>query len=104
MGSTPRTRSKIPDFDSIKDEAAFWDTHSTAEFEDEWEPVDWEIGEVRSHFYLRAEVDRATLRRVRDLAREQGITSDELVRRWIMAGLGRTADVAEGAAPASATD
>ena len=33
------TPSRIPEFASIEEEAAFWDTHSTADYEDEFKPV-----------------------------------------------------------------
>lgn len=89
MSQAQRSPTRIPDFDSIQEEAEFWDTHSTTEFEDEWEPVDWEIGEVHSRFILQADVDRATLRRVRDLARGDGLEARDLVRRWIEEGLAR---------------
>ena len=30
---------RIPDFSSIEEEAAFWDTHDTTDFEEEFHPV-----------------------------------------------------------------
>ena len=36
--SEPR-KSRIPEFSSIEEEAEFWDTHDTTEFEDEFKPV-----------------------------------------------------------------
>jgi hypothetical protein len=37
---TPRQRkSGIPEFASLEEEARFWDTHSFADFEDEFKPV-----------------------------------------------------------------
>lgn len=82
--------SRIPVFGSIEEEAEFWDTHDSTDFEDEWEPVDVEVSPtLHSRFFLRAEVDRATLRRVRESARDRGLTSDELVGRWVVDGLAR---------------
>lgn len=97
MVETSQTTSRIPVFDSLEEEAEFWDTHDSTEFEEEFTPVDWEISEVRSRFFLRAEVDRATLRRVRELARGRGLTSDELVGRWVADGLAREGDGEAGA-------
>jgi Cys-tRNA synthase (O-phospho-L-seryl-tRNA:Cys-tRNA synthase) len=34
------TKSRIPTFKSIEEEAAFWDTHSSEEFADELTPVE----------------------------------------------------------------
>lgn len=36
--SEPR-KSRISEFSNIEEEAEFWDTHDTAEFEDEFKPV-----------------------------------------------------------------
>lgn len=33
------TKSRIPAFSSTEEEAEFWDTHDSAEFEDEFETV-----------------------------------------------------------------
>ena len=90
MSQVKRAPSKIPEFDSYQEEAEFWDTHSTTEFEDEWEPVDWEISEVRCRFFLHAEVDLATLRRLQELARAQGLKADELAGRWVQEGFARS--------------
>jgi len=35
-----KTRSPIPTFKSVEDEAAFWDTHSSEEFANELVPVE----------------------------------------------------------------
>ena len=43
MGDGIPVRSRIPDFASLEEEAEFWDTHDSTEFEDEWEPVDLEV-------------------------------------------------------------
>ncbi|MDP9363363.1 MAG: BrnA antitoxin family protein [Chloroflexota bacterium] len=91
MARPAHAPSSIPIFDSIQETAEFWDTHDSTEFEDKFEPVDWEIGEVRNRYVLQAEVDRATLRSVRDLARAQGLEAGDLVRRWIEEGLARAA-------------
>ncbi len=56
---------------------------------DEWEPVAWEISAVGSRFFLHAEVDLATRRRVRELARAQGLKADELAGRWVHEGFAR---------------
>ena len=34
-----RGPSRIPEFHSIQEEAEFWDTHDTTDFEDEFKPV-----------------------------------------------------------------
>lgn len=85
--------SKVPEVATLQDEAEFRDTPSTSEFEEEWEPVDVEVSPtLRSRFFLLAEVDRATLRRVRELARVRGLTNDELVGLPVADGLVQTGD------------
>jgi hypothetical protein len=90
MAQTPQAPSRVPVFGSIEEEAEFWDTHDSTEFEEEWEPVEVEISPtLRNRFFLRAEVDETTLRRVRELARSHGLEAGDLVRRWIEDGLTR---------------
>ncbi|GEM_PF-4844755 len=49
------TESAIPEFKSIQEEAVFWDTHDTSEFEDEFEPVDLQVSpELRSRLERRS--------------------------------------------------
>ncbi len=42
------TKSRIPTFKSIEEEAAFWDTHSSEEFADELTPVE-NVKIVKAH-------------------------------------------------------
>jgi len=39
MTKKTTTKKRIPEFTSIEEEAAFWDTHSTTDYEDEFKPV-----------------------------------------------------------------
>jgi len=81
------TKSRIPRFKSIEEEAEFCDTHSTSEFEDECEPVE----NVR-FVVTRSQVQKPiTVRLPEDIlsalsnqAHEQGIGRSTLVRTWIL--------------------
>ena len=42
-------RAKLPDFATLEQEAQFWDTHDTTEFEDEWESNDLEVARPVMH-------------------------------------------------------
>ncbi len=44
LGYPTEAHGKIPAFSSIEEEAAFWDTHDTTEFSEEWTPVEVKIG------------------------------------------------------------
>ena len=39
VSNDKNAKSRIPHFNSIEEEAEFWDTHDSTEFEDEWEEV-----------------------------------------------------------------
>ena len=90
MSKPERPPNRIPVFDSIEEAAEFWDTHDSTEFEDEWEPVEWTIGEVTSVWLAEIEFDRATWVRLREAARRRGLGINELAREWVMEGLERT--------------
>lgn len=84
--STVTTKSRIPTFHSIEEEAEFWDTHDSAEFEDEWEDVGEEIRWVvtrpdgRISFVLKESEFAALSER----ARQAGIGPGALVLRWVL--------------------
>lgn len=42
MSEEQQKKSRIPEFKSLEEAAEFWDTHSTADFEDEFEPAELE--------------------------------------------------------------
>jgi predicted DNA binding CopG/RHH family protein len=79
---TPRP-SRIPQFHSIEEEAEFWDTHSTADYEDEFKPVRVTFAKNLSEG-ITIRLDPETLRKVRVLAKEKGIGPTVLIRMWIM--------------------
>ena len=96
MVKAERTRSRIPIFGSIDEEADFWSTHDSTEFEDEFEPVDVEVSpHLRNRFVLTVEVDAATWDRLRDLAQRHGLRRSELAREWVLEGVARATAQAE---------
>jgi hypothetical protein len=79
--------SRIPAFRSVDEAAEFWDTHDSAEFEDEWE----EVGEnVRfavtrpGEGILAFGLDEKALTLLADRARLEGVSVSALVRRWVL--------------------
>ena len=82
--NTDKHPSRIPEFASLEEEAAFWDTHDTTDFEDEFHPVTVVFGErladggplKRVEIRLDAETDRE----LTALARQQGLRKSSLVR------------------------
>jgi hypothetical protein len=74
---------RIPAFASIEEEAAFWDTHSTADYEAEFTPVRVRFGKrLSSGVTIRLDPD--TLQQLRTMAQEKGIGPTTLIRMWVL--------------------
>jgi hypothetical protein len=79
------TKSRIPTFKTIKEEAAFWDTHSSEEFADELAPVEnVKFVKVGSKKALTVRFDEETFEELAREAREKGIGSSTLARMLIL--------------------
>ncbi len=75
---------RIPEFRTVQEEAEFWDTHSTAEFEDEWEPTDLEFApDWRSVRLMSVKLEYSLYNQLRARAEEQGVTAEELAESWL---------------------
>lgn len=78
-------KSRIPDFKTIEEEAEFWDTHDSTEFEDEFtevEDVQFVMKTQKKPLTLRLE--EQSLNELRKIAREKGIGPSTLARMWIL--------------------
>jgi len=75
-------RDKVPeDFRSLEEFWAFWDTHSTADYEDLMEGVQVDV-DVRSRkTYCALAQDLAG--QIRSQARRQGVATETLVNLWL---------------------
>ncbi len=74
---------RIPEFASIEEEAAFWDTHSTADYEAEFKPVPIRFAKrLSSDVTIRLDPD--TLKQLRSMAHEKGIGPTTLIRMWVL--------------------
>ena len=93
----PPTKSRIPIFKTIGEEAEFWDTHDTTEFEDEFEEVtDVKFVKYRPPKAITVRVDETTLTALTEQAAKLDIGASTLVRTWILERL------QEGTKPARA--
>lgn len=81
--------SRIPDFQSREEEAAFWDTHEFTEFLDETRPVKLRVTKNLSKG-LTVRLDRRDREELERRASEQGIGPSTLVRMWIKDRLRQT--------------
>lgn len=74
---------RIPKFKSYEEEAQWWDTHDTTEFEDEFKPVKLEFAKPLAHI-LGIRLDAKTIDLLNQLGSEIGVGPSTLVRMWIM--------------------
>lgn len=83
--SKPR---RIPAFSSIEEEAAFWDTHSLADYWEEFKSVEALFAKNLSQG-ITIRLDPATLSQVRALAKTKGMGPTTLIRMWVLERLER---------------
>ena len=81
--SAKNVKSRIPIFSSIEEEAEFWDTHDTTDFEDEFKPVKVRVAKNLSEG-VTIRLDHDTLSKVRTAAHKQGIGPTTLVRMIVI--------------------
>ena len=87
---------RIPEFASIEEEASFWDTHSTADYAEEFTPVRLRFAK-RLSTGVTIRLDPDTLERLRTLAHQQGIGPTTLIRMWVLERLTQQ----EGSSPSA---
>jgi predicted DNA binding CopG/RHH family protein len=75
--------ARIPEFASIEEEAAFWDTHSTANYESEFRPIRARFAK-RLSTGVTIRLDPDTIEKLRAVAQEHGIGPTTLIRMWIL--------------------
>lgn len=70
-----KEREPLPDsFDSLEEAAEFWDTHSTANYEELMEEVEFDINLSTRKTYNYA-IAKALITQLREKARQQGIST-----------------------------
>ena len=78
-----RKIKRMPNFKSIEEEARFWDTHDTADYEREFKPVKVRFAKNLSQG-ITVRFDSPTLKLLRTQAHTSGIGPTTLVRMWVM--------------------
>ena len=78
-----RKKSRIPEFKTIEEEAEFWDTHDTTDYEDEFKPVRVRFAD-KLFDRVTIPVDTDTLAQLDALAREEELNATALARRWVL--------------------
>jgi len=80
----PSVKSKIPRFETYEEEAEFWDTHDTTEFEEEFVPVEVTFAQSLVRRGLTVPLDAQTIGLLQRLAREKKTEPATLVQIWIL--------------------
>jgi len=85
----PQKRDPLPeDFHALEDFWAFWDTHSTADYEDMMEEVDVQVALRSSKIYCAVAKD--IMAQVRAQARRQGVSTETLINLWLQEKAGKS--------------
>jgi hypothetical protein len=91
LGYPTPARGRIPSFQSVEEEAAFWDTHDITDFLDESTPVQLSVGpELAERLTLR--LDRADRQALAKHARAKGVGPSTLARMWLKERLRQEAE------------
>ena len=80
MEETMKTR-RLPETDSIKKLARFWDRHDLTDFEDELSEVTEPVFVPRTVISLI--LKSAEAKAVRKMAKTKGVPDAELIRSWV---------------------
>jgi hypothetical protein len=79
--------AKIPQFKTEAELQQFWSTHDSADFWDDMVDDEVEISLTPQKGMLVMPLSENILRDVRELALRKGISSVQLLQKWIVAGL-----------------
>lgn len=83
MVTTRKSKSRIPRFKSREEEAEFWDTHDTTEYEDEFVEVKLEVARPLGHI-LAVRLDAKTIGQLGRIGRQKGLGASTLARMWLL--------------------
>ena len=82
LGYPTPAHGRIPSFNNIEEEAAFWDSHDFTDFADEATPVEVTIGpELADRLTVR--LDQADRQEMARRARAKGVDLSTLARLWL---------------------
>ena len=78
-----KKKSRIPEFANREEEAEFWDTHSTADYEDEFKPVKVRFAKKLSE-KITISLNPDIFKKACSLADEKGIPLASMIDLWVM--------------------
>ena len=68
-------------FNSLEEAAEFWDTHDSADYEEYFEDVEFEV-DLKQRIHLVA-IEGPVYDKVRAIAKKKRVSTDKLVNRWL---------------------
>jgi len=77
-------KSKIPEFKTVAEEAIFWDTHDTTEFEDEFEDIEVEFGFPLLRRVITIILDEPYLSQLKELAEQSHREAGSMASEWVV--------------------
>jgi len=77
----PMKSKKIPQTDSIRELARFWDIHDLTDFEDELEEVTEPV--FRRETLVRIRLPQNEFETIKEIAKSRGVEYTELIRQWV---------------------
>ena len=83
MDKPNRERDPIPEFETLEDIAEFWDTHSTADYDDITHEVHFEVNLKRLDESMSVSLLPELSQTLAILARDRGISLETLVNVWL---------------------
>jgi len=81
-------KQRVPEFPSVEEEAEFWDTHDTTDYELEWESVKVRFAKNLSQG-ITIRFSPSTLAQLRQTAHHRGVGPTTLARMWVLERLRR---------------
>lgn len=76
-------KKRIPDFESEEDEMEFWDTHNSADYWDDTEPVEGVTFPKPRLKQISLRIAPTQIERLKKLAATKGIGYQTMIRIWI---------------------
>ncbi len=77
-----KKRDPLPEeFNSLEEAGEFWDTHSSADYEDYMKEVHFDVDLRNRAHDVRVTDD--VLREIRKIARQRGVATETLVNLWL---------------------
>ena len=75
---------KLPQTDSIRELAKFWDTHDLTDFEEQLEEVTEAIFERQADTELKTHLHPQEAETVKRIAESKGVVQEALIREWVL--------------------